>query len=285
MIKELLKNGENRLRSSGLPSPRLEAEYLLSGLLQTKRTDLYLHWDAVLPSEVRQLFSARLERRSRREPAAYIEGRKVFMGLDFRVDPRVLIPRPETELLVEKAIDRLGRNRRRSLSVCDMGTGSGCIAVSLARLCPETRVWGVDFTEESLGVARVNAKNNGVADRIEFVKSNLFERFGEGFEGYFDMIVANPPYISESDYTQLEPELYFEPQAALKAGPKGLDVIAPLIRQSGRFLKAGGGLLLEIGWNQGDAVKMLMKDSLFTNVKIEVDLDGKDRMAMGTWHG
>ncbi|NLE36633.1 MAG: peptide chain release factor N(5)-glutamine methyltransferase [Pirellulaceae bacterium] len=231
----------------GADSPRLDAEVLLAEALGCRRIDLYARFDDVPDDARRARFREMVCRRAEHAPVAYLVGHREFYSLSFRVTPDVLIPRPETELLVVAALDRLKTrgNDDRSAAVCDAGTGSGAIAVTLAKHLPGARLTAVDLSEAALAVARENAQSHGVADRIEFVQSDLLAALPP--ESRFDLIASNPPYVSESEWADLSPEVRdHEPRMALVAGPRGTEVIERLLTEAAARLKSGGHLLVEI---------------------------------------
>ncbi|HLB25265.1 MAG TPA: peptide chain release factor N(5)-glutamine methyltransferase, partial [Nitrospirota bacterium] len=209
------------------------------------------------PSEtVKHLFFSMIARRRRREPLQYITGRQEFRGLAVSVSPSVLIPRPETEMLVEEATALL--KDKEGAVVADVCTGSGCVAAALAKELPRATVYATDSKKDALAVAAANAKANGVADRVRFFEGDLFGALaGMGLEGRLDMVVSNPPYVPSGEMARLQPEVLYEPAAALDGGPDGLDFIKRIIRDAPGYLKPGGVLLMEIGFGQSDAVKGL----------------------------
>ena len=272
--REALRWGEQVLAQSALDSPRLDAEILLAHALGITRAQLHAHPQGQLsPAELascRQL----IERRARREPVAYIVGHKEFYGLDLFVDNRVLIPRPETELLVEKAI----QISRRQPVVADVGTGSGAIAVSLAVHLSQVLVYATDASPRALEVAACNCRRHCVEDRIHLLQGHLLEPLPEPV----DLIAANLPYVSEAELAQLPPEIsHHEPREALNGGPDGLDYIRSLLAQAGGHLKPGGVILLEIGATQGKAVTALARRHFpAATVEIAKDYAGLDRVVM-----
>jgi len=273
-LREALRWGEQTLSKSSLDSPRLDAEILLTYALGITRAQLHAHPQGQLgPTELagyRQL----IERRARREPVAYIVGHKEFYGLDFFVDDRVLIPRPETELLVEKAIEV---SQRRAV-VADVGTGSGAIAVSLAVHLPQVVVYATDASPGALEVAARNCRRHGVEDRVHLLQGHLLEPLPEPV----DLIAANLPYVSQAELAQLPPEINcYEPREALNGGPDGLDLIRRLLAQAGWYLKPGGVVLAEIGATQGQAVVTLAK-RYFPAARAEIGRDyaGLDRVVV-----
>ncbi len=262
------------LENAGIEESRLDAELLLVHTLGITRARLRVHPQSQLsPTELagyRQL----IERRARREPVAYIVGHKEFYGLDFFVDGRVLIPRPETELLVEKAIEI---NQRRAV-VADVGTGSGAIAIGLAVHLPQALVYATDASPAALEVAARNCRRHRVEDRVHLLQGHLLEPLPEPV----DLIVANLPYVSQAELAQLPPEINcYEPREALNGGLDGLDHIRRLLAQAGEHLKPAGVVLLEIGATQGEAVVALAR-RCFPAARVEIvpDYAGLDRVVM-----
>ncbi len=256
---------------AALPTARRDAELLLMRVLGCDRAYLLTHPEMQLTSEQSAVYDAWLTRRARHEPVQYIVGEQEFFGLKFRVTPDVLIPRPETEHLVEAALARTDSDA--SLHIADVGTGSGAIAVALAHALPQARVTALDISTAALAVAQENAKSRGVSDRIRFLESDLLEAVaGE----QFDMIVSNPPYVAEGE--ELEPQVRdYEPASALFAGPEGLVVYRRLIPQAQTALRPGGWLLMEIGHGQRDALAQLLAG--WGNVSFIADLQGIPRVA------
>lgn len=257
--------------------PRLEAERLLAAVLQVDRPVLIAHPDLILrPAQVRILVEA-TRRRQHGMPLPYILGSAEFFGLEFVVTPDVLIPRPETELLVEQALGYLKGNRDTGseLVVVDVGTGSGCIAVALAAMLPALRVIGVDIDASALAVARVNSFRHGVHDRIQLLIADLLSPI----VGPIDVLVSNPPYVAEREWAGLPVSVQQEPSLALLAGPEGLAVIWRLLEQARERLSLGGVMLVEIGCTQGNAVRTLAQDA-FPDACVEIlsDLAGLDRL-------
>ena len=269
-----------------IPNPRLDAELLLAHVLGCRRIDLYTGHEKTIPEKKLADFKSLIERRVKLEPLQYIVGETEFWGLKIRVTPDVLIPRPETELLVEEALKTSPpapllhdagegcRRRGEEIYILDIGTGSGCIAIALVKNLPDAKVTATDISKEALAIAQQNAEANGIADRIEFILSDIapwktFQAAGR----VFDLIVSNPPYIPTNEFPDLQPEVRdFEPRRALDGGSDGMDVIKSILTEAPSFLRRGGRLLLEIG--DGAAVKKEM------NLKIRKDYAGKDRIAI-----
>jgi len=288
---ELLAQATGRLRTSGSEAPRLEAELLLARALGVERTTLLAHPEASVGPEAERSFAADLARRTAGEPLAYIRGFREFHGLALATDPRGLVPRPETELLVEVAereiVRRLTGAPRPAdsppLRVADVGTGSGAIAVSLAvllrrrRIGPQVEILASDDSPAALELARENAVGHGVADRIEFVAADLLPvPVGRPFE----LVVANLPYVPSDELDRAPIALSFEPRHALDGGPDGLATIARLLERLPDALVAGGLAVLEIGADQGEAIVRLAAARLpGWPCRVEPDLAGQPRLA------
>ncbi|HXP08358.1 MAG TPA: peptide chain release factor N(5)-glutamine methyltransferase [Acidobacteriaceae bacterium] len=254
-------------------NPRRDAGLLLAHVLGCDQTALLTHPERLLSAAELQQFDRLVERRLASEPMQYLTGEQEFFGLSFEVSPAVLIPRPETEHLVEAVLHRFGREEE--VRIVDVGTGSGAIAVSLAHAMPRSRVTAVDLLPSALDVARRNAERHGVIDQLVLLPSDLLAEV-EGTD--FDAVVANPPYIATAEV--LEPQVAnYEPHSALYAGPTGLEVYERLIPQAARVLKPGGWLMLEIGYGQSSALKNLMHG--WAGVTLVNDLQGIPRVVLG----
>ncbi len=266
------------LSRRGVENPRLDAELLLAGVLRLKRLDLYLQFDRPLAPAEQANFRARLERRGRREPLQYVEGRASFRNLDLRVDRRVLIPRPETERLVEEVLRYAAG--RQGLAVLDVCTGSGAIALSLASEGRFHRVVATDCSRDALRVAGANAREAGLNDKVELGHGDLFDPLGAGER--FDVIVSNPPYVAEADRATLPPEVVgWEPAEALFAGDDGLAVIRRLVSEAPRHLLPGGLLALEAGLGQHEQVAALARGVPgYKEPVILPDLTGRQRFVL-----
>jgi release factor glutamine methyltransferase len=242
-VGRLLTWTTDYLKKSGADSPRLDAEVLLAEARGCQRIELYTSFEEVVDDAVRAKFRELVKRRAEGMPVAYLVGRKEFYSLSFRVTPDVLIPRPETEHVVITVLDLL--KGKASPGIVDVGTGSGCIAVTLAKHLPTARVTAIDVSAGALAIARENATTHGVADRITFVESDLLANLPRGDS--LDVIVSNPPYVTEAEWTELPTELRdFEPKLALVGGATGLEITRRLVPQAAERLKPGGWLVLEI---------------------------------------
>ena len=265
LISELIARATEILTAGGLPDARLEAELLMARALKTDRAGLIVRLRDEAGGEASAVFADIVGRRASREPLQYITGVCEFLGRDFIVGPGVLIPRPETEALVEECLAVLGvpgasRPAESGAKVAvDIGTGSGCIAVSIALQCPDATVYAVDESQAALYIAGKNIARHGVADRIIILYGDLYAPIREmGLAGRVDLIVSNPPYIPTGELPGLQPEVRLEPSAALDGGPDGLDVIKRLVAEAPEILAPGGHILIEIGFGQADAVRALI---------------------------
>ncbi len=258
-ILRLLKWTEDFLRNKQFESPRLEAEILLAAARKCKRIDLYTAYDEVASDEVRTAFRELVRRRSEGTPVAYLTGTREFYSRSFRVTPDVLIPRPETEFVVIEMLDRTKHQLQHPWSIADVGTGSGVLAVNAALELPNATVTAIDRSPAAINVARQNAEDHQVADRIRFVESDLFAELPSS-ETY-DVVISNPPYVSQAEYDQLDPHVRdFEPQLALLAGEHGMDVMERLVPQSAERLNPQGWLMMEISPMIHDRVCQLIHD-------------------------
>jgi len=256
---------------------RVDAEWLLAHALGRPRAWLFAHAGDSVPTETAERYAAMLARREAGEPVAYLTGEQGFWTLELEVSPATLIPRPETELLVELALARIpvGSASR----IADLGTGSGAIALAIAKERPRAHVVATDASEPALEVARRNAARNRIAN-IEFRHGDwLAPLAGERF----DLIASNPPYIADGDPHLGEGDLRFEPPAALSSGRDGLDAIRCIVRDAPLHLQPGGWLLLEHGWAQGAAVRALLAEAGFSEVETAQDIEGRDRTSLGRW--
>lgn len=273
-IAQAILQGSNLLRRAGVPEARREAGSLLSHVIGQDRTFLITHAEDPVSNKAMELLRGYLDRRAAGEPLQYITGYQEFFGLDFEVTPAVLIPRPETELLVEVG-KKLLTGANDAPLICDVGTGSGCIAVTLLHELPAARAVAVDISAKALAVARRNAATHVVSDRITFVESDCFARLDSknSAPSGFDLIVSNPPYVEERAFAGLQREVReYEPREALVAGADGLDVVRRLLVDAKDFLKPNGFFVFEIGFNQGEAVKGLIDPRFWTLLDIYEDL-------------
>lgn len=279
-----------RLTAAGIPADesRRDATLLARARLGWPAATWLSHSNEEAPDEFAAGFESVIARRATREPLAYILGEREFYGRMFEVGPAVLVPRPETELLVEEALHCLRRIERvpdhagvipaEPVRVLDIGTGSGCVAITLALEAPSTQLLATDTSTSALQIARANAIRLGAGDRIDFQVADL----ADGRSGVFDVIVSNPPYVPEADRSSLAPEVRdYEPGAALFAGPDGLHVIRRLVPSAFAALPPGGWLAIEIGYGQAATVLQLFADAGFTDVRAVPDLQSIDRVVRG----
>ncbi len=276
-IRTLLHRTTRELTAGGSPSPRLDSEVLLMHFLKIDRVQLCVHPERELTEEEGAGFSLWVDRRRRGEPVAYITGEKEFWSLFFEVNRHVLIPRPETECLIEEILKYYGREAG-PLRIIDIGTGSGAIGVVLAAEIPAALVTATDISRGALDVARRNAGRHGVAGRMEFLEGNLFASAG----GEFDVIVSNPPYIPDDVY-QLLPEgiRAFEPREALIAGPDGAVFYREILREGAGRLKPGGRIFLEIGEGQEALVDSLFREAgCYEDIYFRKDYGGMERVGV-----
>jgi release factor glutamine methyltransferase len=275
-VRSVLDWTKEYFRRKGITAARLEAEILLAHALQSERLMLYLNPERPLTERERADYKALVQRRYEGAPLQYLIGLVDFYGCQIKVSPACLIPRPETEELVDLILADQKENRASHLRILDLGTGTGAIAIALARAFRQARVLAVDISTVALGLAKENAASNRVDDRVSFVESDWYEKL----EGKFDLIVSNPPYVPRSELSTLQPEVQREPEIALNGGDSGLCSISQIITQSAEFLLEDGTLYLEIGHNQGrDVHQLLSKTEHYRQIDILRDLSGKDRFA------
>lgn len=272
-ISETLKKATEILERNGIAEPRREANSLLAFALGTDKTFLIAHSEYELSENESENFQKILTRRANREPLQYIRGTQEFFGLDFIVTPDVLIPRPETELLVESAIEIL--KKKENPRFCEIGTGSGCISISILHEVKNATAIGADISEKALEMTKLNAEKTSVADRLNLVKSDVFENIEND---KFDLIVSNPPYISIGDFENLQKEVKnFEPQTALTDNKNGLSIIEKIISDAPEFLKSDCFLLMEIGFDQSIDVEKMFDLQIWRSVEFLRDLQGIQR--------
>jgi release factor glutamine methyltransferase len=274
-LAEVLRRSTGYLEGKGVPSPRVDAEHLLAKALDMSRIQLYVEHDRELTEQELETVRELIGRRAKREPLAYILGEWGFRRLNLRVDRRALIPRPETEIVVERCLAVL--EGREAPDVLDVGTGSGAIALAIADEQPGSRVTAVDASADALALARENADLTGLADRVRFLEHDL--RAGLP-EGPWDLVVSNPPYVEPPEVSSLEPEVRdWEPREALV----GEGMTEAIARTSRETLKAGGWLVLEVGEGTADDVCRLLAGLGFAHVTPSRDLAGRDRVVEGQW--
>ncbi len=280
-IAEAISSAATRLERAGITNPRLDAELLLCHAAGRDRSWLIMHFQDELGSGVRSGYEVLLGRRGSREPLQYIIGRQEFRGLDFKVTPDVLIPRPETELVVEAALGIIKTRGLRAPVIVDLCTGSGCIAVSLAKETDNARVFATDTSSGALSIARENARNHAVSDRIRLLEGDLFGPLEElDILAKIDIITANPPYVRALELQGLQPEVRdFEPMNALVAGPEGTEIHKRIIEASPEFLRRGGALIMEMGLGQAESLVSMVNDTRrYGEPEILKDLAGIERV-------
>ena len=274
-LKEALTSAVERLEAADVGSPRLNAETLLMFVLGANRAYLYAHPERELTAEEQARYEEAIAQRSAGVPSQYLTGHQEFWGLDFVVSPAVLIPRPETEHLVEAVLE-LAREVDEP-HIVDVGTGSGCIALALAHELKDAEIYGVDLSADALEIARANAARLQLDSRVHFLQSNVLEALAE-IRG-FDFVLSNPPYVGLNEADKVQRSVFkFEPRMAVFAGEKGLDVIRPLIEQAHALLKPGGRLAMEIGYSMRDAVLELLSPTLWDEPTVVPDLQGIPRV-------
>jgi release factor glutamine methyltransferase len=281
-IKKLLDWITDYLSSRDIDSPRLTAELLLSHVLQMQRIELYTHFETIVEKASLDKLHELVNRAGQNEPVPYLIGKCEFYSIELEITPDCLIPRPETELLAERAIEFL-QTRKGLQLVCDLGTGSGCIAVAIAKNCPSARIIATDISEAALKVAARNVKRYNLENQINLLSGDLFEPVVPHLDNSgFDLIVSNPPYVSTDEYALLDENIRnYEPPVALLAGTEGLDFYRKIAQQAADFLKADSALMLETGLHQAGVIRELLKETkLFKKITIEKDPQGNDRLVI-----
>lgn len=275
-IQSLLNWTINFFKQKGIESARLDAEVLLAHLLKKERIYLYVHFDEPMQEQELAAFREYVKRRAQHVPVAHIIGEKEFMGLKFKVSPATLVPRPDTEILVENAIAELGKDS--AAEIADIGTGSGAVILSMLVNMPKSKGCTVDISPEALAVARENADSLEVSDRCEFFEGDLFAPLGGRV---FDAVVSNPPYIPQKDIAGLEDDVKkYEPIAALTDGGDGLSFYRRLFSEGGAYVKEGGLMAVEIGIHQSSAVRKIAEENGWHNIKVIKDYAGIDRVVI-----
>lgn len=282
-IRDLMKFTIDHLQRHGFNEARLTVELLLSHALHCQRIELYMNFEKPLSREELNLFRGLYERRLNHEPVQYIVGTAGFMGLQFKVDRRVFIPRPETETLVEQMM--LICNRRvagETASILEIGTGCGNIAVSLAKLVRDIHVTTIDVSSEALEVARANASAHGVTNRISFAHVDVFESLEDFLSKKFDHLISNPPYVSANDWEHLEPEVRkFEPQAAVSDSKDGYEFYRRIVQVAPDLLQTNGWVVVEVGYGQAGTVQKIFREGGLAEVSAVDDLQSVHRVVMG----
>lgn len=278
-IRDIIKSSIEQIRDIS-STPLLDSELMAAKALDRDRLYVIIHMDEQLEEETAERIQAMVEERKNGRPLQYITGHQEFMGLDFYVSEGVLIPRPDTEVLVEKVIELA--SEFGSPKILDIGCGSGAISVSLAKYVESSKVWSLDISKRALEIGRKNATDNGVADRIEFIESDLFQKL-EGTDIEFEIIVSNPPYIRRADIEDLHVQVKdYEPAGALDGGIDGLDFYRKIVERGRLYLISGGYMAFEVGHDQAAEVALIMENSSsFENISIYKDLPGIDRVVIG----
>ncbi|MBN1786803.1 MAG: peptide chain release factor N(5)-glutamine methyltransferase [Sedimentisphaerales bacterium] len=283
-IKKLLDWMVERFSQEEIDSPRLTAEMLLSFVLQMQRIELYTHFDQVVKKAQLDKLHHLIKRCLQNEPVQYLTGRCEFYSLSFKVTPDCLIPRPETELLVEQVIEFL-RSRDGTQYICDLCTGCGCVAIAVAKNFANAKIIATDICDKALSIAAANIEKYNLSEKIKLLQGNLFEPLiGQLDVKEFDLICCNPPYISRAEYEKLDAKVRnYEPKLALDGGSDGLDIYRRIAIEAGTHLKKGAAVMLEIGYLQGEQVKKLLEETdYFGAVKIDKDFSNNDRIITAT---
>lgn len=278
-VLEAINRSTEFLEKKNIESPRTNAEHLLAHVLKCKRLDLYLAFDRPLKENETDIYRELIVRRGKTEPLQYIVGTVEFYGLEFKVNPSVLIPRPETELLIEKILESV--NKEDSLKILDIGTGSGNIAVSLAKNLSNSTLTAIDISEDAIEVAEENSELNNINGQISFYKIDFVNE--QGFnESNFDLIVSNPPYVSINDYSELSPELKdHEPKIALTDNKDGLNFYSEISKKAQTLLNKNGKLFFEVGMGQAEEVKTILIQNSFSDIEIFKDYSNIERVVKG----
>jgi release factor glutamine methyltransferase len=280
-IQKLLNWITEHFTDKGIDSPRLSAELLISHVAGLKRIELYTQFDKAVDKQQLDRLHELVERAGRNEPVAYLTGKTEFYSLELNVTPDCMIPRPETELLVERAIEFL-QTRPRKQFICDLCTGCGCIAVAIAKNCANADIIATDISDAALNIAAKNIETHQLKDRIRLLQGDLFDALVPQLDvDTFDLIVCNPPYVSAAEFEKLDKNIKdYEPKSALFAGADGLDIYRRICEKADKFLKSDAALMLEIGYAQGRTIKeMLEQTGSFAEIKIEKDSHDNDRIA------
>jgi len=278
-VLDALKKSTEYLDKKGIESPRVNAEIMLAHILNCKRLQLYLAFDRPLKTDEQNLYRKFLQRRTNREPVQYITGEVEFYGLEFQINNSVLIPRSETEILVETIINNV--NDKEEINILDIGTGSGNIAVSLAKNIPNSKITAIDKSKEALAIAKINSKRNNVNTRINFIENDILKN-KNNYGNNYDIIVSNPPYVSNEDFQNLEPELNkYEPSMALTDFSDGFIFYIKISESAKDNLKLTGKLFFELGAGQSIRVNEIMQDNNYCNIQIVKDYQNNDRVIWG----
>ncbi len=278
-VLESIRLSTEYLKNKGIESPRINAELLLSDILKCKRLDLYLKFEQPLKEDEIKIYREFIKRRGKFEPLQYITGSVEFYGFEFKVNKSVLIPRPETEILVETIINSVEKDE--SINILDIGTGSGNIAISIAKNLPNSIISAIDSSKEALETAKVNARLNSVEKKINFINDSIMNGYNYNAEKY-DLVVSNPPYISIEEFQNLAPELkLYEPCTALTDNSDGLSFFRIISERSGSILKENGKLFFEIGKDQYKQVEEILLENKFRNIRVKKDYLNIERVIYG----
>jgi release factor glutamine methyltransferase len=279
-IKEVLANTEDFFKKNNIDNPRLDAEVLLAELLDMERIKLYVNFDYPLKEDEIAKYREMIKLRAKRIPVAYITGHKEFMSLDFYVNQNVLLPRPETEILVEYLIDYFNEKDMERINAVEVGTGSGAIIVSLGHYLKDARILGIEIDKKAIEVTRKNIERYSLDDRLKVSQGNLLEPLIKRGIKNLNLVVSNPPYISEKEMETLPPEVKQEPKKALYGGKDGLKFYKELIPQAYEVLTENGMIALEIGYTQAEEVEKILRDNDFIKVDVRKDYADKDRFVL-----
>ncbi len=282
-IREALDHSTKRLQASGVPEASVDSEWLLAHVSGLKRLELSLHTRQTLSSEMCLRYLELVERRAKREPLQHLLGTVPFLEYELEVSPAALIPRPETEMLAERVIDRIRRlPRQQALRGLDLGTGTGCLPIAITATLEGVCMTALDVSPDALQLARRNIESHGLSDRIELRESDGFAQLDGGVE--FDFLVSNPPYIPKSELADLQDEVRrFDPHLALDGGVDGLDFYRLIASEAGRFLKSGAFLLLEFGEGQAESIQAIFQENAWPRGVCISDLCGKERFLEFTY--
>lgn len=279
VISELLKNGVEILKQNNIETPILDAQLLLAHTLDVDKLYIMTNGDKEVSNKNQERFINELNKRAKGMPLQYITEIQEFMGMKFKVNENVLIPRPDTEILIEEILKNVDLEKK--YNILDIGTGSGCISISLAKYLKNSDIYTVDISKEATEVAKHNAKINGVEEKIKFFNGDIFEPFDQN-KNFFDIIVSNPPYIPTKVVDTLDTNVKdYEPSIALDGGADGLDFYREIISKSSIFFEDKGAIFLEIGYDQANDVTSLLQTSKFFDINIVNDLAGRNRVVTG----
>lgn len=274
-IKDILKQGIEILKENNIENCSLKARQLLAKIINKSKEYIMIHDEDELNEQEKNEFWNKIERLKNNEPIQYILNSQEFMGFEFYVDSNVLIPQPDTEILVEEVIEIFRKNNKK-MRILDLCTGSGAIGIALSKILKNTEVLASDISDKALEIAKKNAQKN--CTKIDFIKSDLFEQFID--DDKFDIIVSNPPYIKTEVIKDLSKEVKYEPMIALDGGKNGLVFYKKIIEQASQYLNSQGYIALEIGYDQKDEVMQLLRNENYINIYSKKDLGGNDRVVV-----